>query len=95
MSNGRYYARLTATDPAAGRTKGQLVQRQQTIEDELDLTKPWLGSRTGVAPVSDIVWDGYPGRILVAVNSHLLVRQGNEDGDRHGACPTPPASMFN
>ena len=39
MSNGRYYARLTATDPAAGRTKGQLVQRQQTIEDELDLTK--------------------------------------------------------
>ncbi len=28
----------------------------------------------------------------MAVNSHLLVSQGDEDGDRRDACPTPPAT---
>jgi hypothetical protein len=31
---------------------------------------------------------------MMAVNSHLLVRQWDEDGDRRDACPTPPATPF-
>ena len=44
--------------------------------------KPYPCSRTGVAPVSDIVWDGFSGQILMAVNAYHLVKQGNEDGVR-------------
>ena len=44
--------------------------------------EPYPGSRTGVAPGSDIVWTSFSERRLPAVNSHLLVRQLDEYGDR-------------
>ncbi len=46
---------------------------------------PDLRRRTGVAPVSDIAWDGFGGWILMAVNSHHLVGQGDEAGVRRDA----------
>ena len=56
--------------------------------------QPYPCSRTGVASVSDIVWNGFSGRILMAVTSHLLERPGDGDGDRRDACPTTPATPF-
>ena len=59
---------------------------------QLHRRTPYICSRTGVAPVSDIVWDGFAKPILMGVNSHLLVSQWDEDGDRRDACPTPSAT---
>jgi hypothetical protein len=77
-----------------GRSRGSLggnVRRSQCWEAR-PRSKPYPCSRTGVAPVSDIVWNGFSRPLLMAVNSHLLVSQWDEDGDRRDACATPPAA---
>jgi hypothetical protein len=66
--------------------------RPVPVFDRMGTANPYPCSRTGVAPVSDIVWNGFSRPILMAVNSHLLVSQWDEDGDRRDACPTPPAT---
>ena len=50
--------------------------------------EPYPCGRTGIAPVSDIVWDGFSEPLLMAVDSHLLVSQVDEAGDRRDAGTT-------
>ena len=82
-------------EPARGQSRVTALRARRAGEDAgaLTETKPRPCSRPDIAPVSDIVRNGFSGRGLTPENRHLVVKHGDEDGNRRDACPTPPTTL--